>query len=492
MHPATDLQLQQMNNFNNTEDYYSSFHYNDNNEAQIFEHNNQTVNLLHTIFGTFGFIANFLWAVLVMSVDFLLTILRSKFENYIASKWVIYLLIFIYLSCATADLIFCWSSSSSKRNQSISIVCAGADILSKRYLISHTVICSLLSYSAVAILFWSASIIKRQSSAIVEIQAIQHRRKTAVIKQLFYLILFTFIIQNMPFVAAFVILARKKNSLELDQVWLSQNMGLCFHGILRFIQQIPKNKNFSNQNCFCIIKRQNSVLSCLNERFSGYAVASVMTSATFILEYGRLLAYESSKSLVTPCYCIIYAVHPTLFAVLPITIAEIVFFMSWDVYVTISSTKCHGRKISRQQVVVIIAVYTFSIITMVSAAWWSAAYKKSQAISVVCMLTDVVTKGFLITLAVFTSVFSWGSLIFLICSTLSMKRHNPVSPGLQAILLRRKSKLVKNLFIIGIFTCLAQNLPFTEINSSDWISKFIFNPGVHRPPFDPSKPLSTP
>ncbi|KRX88674.1 hypothetical protein T4E_9705 [Trichinella pseudospiralis] len=192
-----------------------------------------------------------------------------------------------------------------------------------------------------------------------------------------------------------------------------------------------------------------------------YAVASVMTSATFILEYGRLLAYESSKSLVTPCYCIIYAVHPTLFAVLPITIAEIVFFMSWDVYVTISSTKCHGRKISRQQVVVIIAVYTFSIITMVSAAWWSAAYKKSQAISVVCMLTDVVTKGFLITLAVFTSVFSWGSLIFLICSTLSMKRHNPVSPGLQAILLRRKSKLVKNLFIIGIFTCLAQNLPFT-------------------------------
>ncbi|KAL1230241.1 Phloretin 4'-O-glucosyltransferase [Trichinella pseudospiralis] len=58
-----------------------------------------------------------------------------------------------------------------------------------------------------------------------------------------------------------------------------------------------------------------------------YAVASVMTSATFILEYGRLLAYE----------------------ILPITIAEIVFFMSWDVYVTISSTKCHGRKISRQQ-----------------------------------------------------------------------------------------------------------------------------------------------
>ncbi|KRX96252.1 hypothetical protein T4E_12021 [Trichinella pseudospiralis] len=31
-----------------------------------------------------------------------------------------------------------------------------------------------------------------------------------------------------------------------------------------------------------------------------------------------------------------------------------------------------------------------------------------------------------------------------------------------------------------------------EINSTDWISKFIFNPGVHRPPFDPSKPLSTP
>ncbi|KAL1230240.1 G-protein coupled receptor [Trichinella pseudospiralis] len=66
MHPATDLQLQQMNNFNNTEDYYSSFHYNDNNEAQIFEHNNQTVNLLHTIFGTFGFIANFLWVLFLL------------------------------------------------------------------------------------------------------------------------------------------------------------------------------------------------------------------------------------------------------------------------------------------------------------------------------------------------------------------------------------------------------------------------------------------
>ncbi|KRY41695.1 hypothetical protein Tsp_09879 [Trichinella spiralis] len=324
-----------MDNFNDTEDYSSSrFRYDDDNsQAHIFEYNNQTLNLLHTIFGTFGFVANFLWifflllkkqrkrisiyfacyglissiisiayifeysrkihykddprivrpldcmiyafhptlhslmdisivqAIFVMSVDFLLTILRSKFESYIGNKWVIYLLIFIYLSCATADLIFCWSSSSSKRNQSISIVCAGADILSKRYLIFHTVICSLLSYSAVAILFWSASVIKRQSSAIAEIQAIQHRRKTVVIKQLFYLILFTFIIQNMPFVAAFVILARKKNSLELDQVWLSQNMGLCFHGILRLIQQIPKNQNFSNQNCFCIIKRQNSVLS---------------------------------------------------------------------------------------------------------------------------------------------------------------------------------------------------------------------------------------
>ncbi|KRZ84569.1 hypothetical protein T08_10493 [Trichinella sp. T8] len=296
-----------MDNFNDTEDYSSRFRYDNNNQAHIFEYNNQTLNLLHTIFGTFGYglissiisIAyifeysrkihykddprivrpldcmiyafhptlhslmdiSIVQAIFVMSVDFLLTILRSKFESYIGNKWVIYLLIFIYLSCATADLIFCWSSSSSKRNQSISIVCAGADILSKRYLIFHTVICSLLSYSAVAILFWSASLIKRQNSAIAEIQAIQHRRKTVVIKQLFYLILFTFIIQNMPFVAAFVILARKKNSLELDQVWLSQNMGLCFHGILRLIQQIPKNQNFSNQNCFCIIKRQNSVLS---------------------------------------------------------------------------------------------------------------------------------------------------------------------------------------------------------------------------------------
>ncbi|KRX50968.1 hypothetical protein T05_4996 [Trichinella murrelli] len=81
------------------------------------------------------------------------------------------------------------------------------------------------------------------------------------------------------------------------------------------------------------------------------------------------------------------------------------------------------------------------------------------------------------------AVILWQEYVDVILSKLS-------TPPLACFPFRRKLGCHCAWYLVPKHSCSFLGV-LDEINYSDGISKFIFDPGVHRPPFDP-KPLSTP
>ncbi|KRZ74700.1 hypothetical protein T10_7777 [Trichinella papuae] len=171
----------------------------------------------------------------------------------------------LYLLFTVVDATWCWISALTKSDHEISIMCDYLECVSETYVIYHLFCVSFLGTISIMIYVLALSMLMRRKSNCSGIRAIQIRREAAVMKQVLFIVLVTFLFLNLPNLLELLSMLHSLNDLISDNFWIIQHIGFSFAAIYRIISD-PGLRESLAKIVFCFNKIDAAVINLTSRR----------------------------------------------------------------------------------------------------------------------------------------------------------------------------------------------------------------------------------
>ncbi|KRY85404.1 hypothetical protein T4B_6605 [Trichinella pseudospiralis] len=171
----------------------------------------------------------------------------------------------LYILFTVFDATWCWISALTKSDHEISIMCDYLECVSEAYVIYHLFCVSFLGTISIMIYVLALSMLMRRKSNCSGIRAIQIRREAAVMKQVLFIVLVTFLFLNLPNLLELLSMLHSLNDLISDNFWIIQHIGFSFAAIYRIISD-PGLRESLAKIVFCFNKIDAAVINLTSRR----------------------------------------------------------------------------------------------------------------------------------------------------------------------------------------------------------------------------------
>ncbi|KRY76544.1 hypothetical protein T4A_9014 [Trichinella pseudospiralis] len=203
-----------------------------------------------------------------------------------------------------------------------------------------------------------------------------------------------------------------------------------------------------------ILMAKNNKNSRIKKYYIGFAICAGVNAFASVIEFSRAIMYKESKIMVSSIYCILYAVHPTLYIFADIGIVQIMFSMSINCFVTVATIN-NKRWIKSYITLQILGFVVNFLLVLLSIAfiWYTAISIKEPTVRITCYLTEVLDSKCITFYAVSSNLFSFLTIIVLIWTLVKVKRKISLPATCTLIIqLKIHSKNIKSLLVLALFT----------------------------------------
>ncbi|KRZ10687.1 hypothetical protein T11_6039 [Trichinella zimbabwensis] len=193
-----------------------------------------------------------------------------------------------------------------------------------------------------------------------------------------------------------------------------------------------------------ILMVKNNENSRIKKYYVGFAICAGVNAFASVIEFSRAIMYKESKIMVSSIYCILYAVHPTLYIFADIGIVQIMFSMSINCFVTVATIN-NKRWIKSYITLQILGfVVNFSLVLLsIAFIWYTAISIKEPTVRITCYLTEVLD----------SKCITFYAVSILIWTLVKVKRKISLPATSRLIIqLKMHSKNIRSLLVLALFT----------------------------------------
>ncbi|KRZ51815.1 hypothetical protein T02_1952 [Trichinella nativa] len=194
---------------------------------------------------------------LFMAIDFTFAITNFA-RSFTNIRLVNKIMILFYISSFVLDIAVCVITFALFPDKLVPISCTYSETLPLSYQLYHFIFCSLLGIITIIIFIASMWIIKKKKSHCTAIRLIQIKRQQQISKRILTNILFTLLIENVPFTIS--MFALFNNTAEwTSSWWLLQVFPVPIYPINRLLKEDRIQKCMKNVSFSCIKKKKMHV-----------------------------------------------------------------------------------------------------------------------------------------------------------------------------------------------------------------------------------------